>query len=139
MSSPLYTLFDPIRKPLSPRQSVVLVFFCTLIGAAAQILMKFGANRLPADFTHPAEIILAVVANLYLLGGVSLYGVFTFLLILALRDGELSLLYPVIGLNYVWVTLLSLAIFRETMNPFKALGVTAIVCGVVVLGKGARE
>ena len=35
------------------------------------------------------------------------------------RYGELSLLYPVIGLTYVWVTGLSVIIYNETLNPWK--------------------
>lgn len=117
---------------------MILVFFCTLIGAAAQILMKIGAGLLPPLGPGAWHNLPLVLINYHLIGGISLYGVFTVLLVLALRDGELSLLYPVIGLNYVWVTILSLIIFRETMNPFKALGVASIVCGVVILGRGAK-
>jgi len=101
--------------------------------------MKIGANRMAAFQPHPIEIFLAIATNLHLVAGISLYGVFTFLLVLALRDGELSLLYPVIALNYVWVTVLSLLLFRETMNPFKALGILAIMIGVMVIGRGARR
>jgi drug/metabolite transporter (DMT)-like permease len=82
---------------------------------------------------------IAAATNVYLISGIGLYGIFTFLLVLALRDGELSLLYPVIALNYVWVTVLSLLLFKETMNPFKAMGIFAIMIGVMVLGRGARR
>ncbi|MGH9661176.1 MAG: hypothetical protein ACRD96_21695 [Bryobacteraceae bacterium] len=140
MFETLSSLARPLRKPLTRRQSVVLVFFCTFIGAAAQILMKFGANRLPPlSMTTLWGHLPAVVLNLPQLAGVSCYGLFTLLLIFALRDGELSILYPVIALNYVWVTLLSLYFFGETLNVFKALGVTAIVSGVVLLGRSGTR
>jgi uncharacterized membrane protein len=64
---------------------------------------------------------------------------FTALLLLALRDGELSILYPVIALNYVWVTFLSMALFQETLNPWKGLGIASIVAGVVILGRGTKR
>ena len=35
------------------------------------------------------------------------------MLVLALRDGELSMLYPIIALTYVWVTLLSYSAARR--------------------------
>ncbi|MBK9169914.1 MAG: EamA family transporter [Bryobacterales bacterium] len=139
MRSAIYKAFDPLRRPLSRRQAIFLVFLCTLIGAAAQIFMKMGANLLPA--ISPLQLIASpwlVLGNWQLLMGLSLYGVFTVLLVIALRDGELSILYPVIALNYVWVTLLSMALFRETMNPFKGAGISVIVAGVVLLGKGSR-
>ena len=119
-------------KWLSQR-SILLVFFCTLIGAAAQVFFKLGANGLerttPIDvFTNPALLI-----------GYSLYGASTMLLILALRRGQLSLLYPVISLTYVWVTILSVLIFHETLNVWKAIGLTAVVSGVGVLGWDGRR
>lgn len=117
----------------TPRRAVGLVFCCTLIGAAAQLLLKTGANHL----AQPN--LLALVTNLTLLGGLSLYGISTVLLVLALRDAELSLLWPVIALTYVWVTLLSLVVFQERVNPIKLAGVAIIVVGVAVLGQGQKS
>lgn len=112
---------------------MLLVVFCTFLGAAAQILMKSGANRLG----HPG--LIGVVTNLPLLAGYVCYGIFTVLLVLALRDGELSILYPIIALNYVWVTALSFFIFHDHINAFKLAGVCLIVVGVGVLGQGGRK
>lgn len=131
------TLASPLRRALTRSESILLVAFCTLLGAAAQVLMKIGAEKLHsvgADKILTDPMIL--LANWGVMGGLSLYGVFTLLLIFALRDGELSVLYPIIALNYVWVTFLSLLLFHETMNPFKFCGITVIVLGVVVLGRG---
>jgi multidrug transporter EmrE-like cation transporter len=112
---------------------VGLVFGCTVLGAAAQILLKTGANHL----THIT--VLDVITNWGLIGGLSLYGISTLLLVLALRDGELSLLYPVIALTYVWVTVLSFIIFHDRVNPLKLTGIAIIVIGVGVLGKGRKR
>src|SRR5207249_10403630 len=128
---------NPLRRTLTRGESIGLVFCCTFIGAAAQILMKIGAHNLPP--VGPAAILanpLIVLTNFALLGGLSLYGLFTLLLIFALRDGELSVIYPIIALNYVWVTILSLIFFHETMNRFKAAGVAVIVLGLIVIGWG---
>lgn len=119
-------------KPVR-RQPVALVFCCTLLGAAAQVLMKTGANQM----VQPG--LLGMITNLPLMGGYCLYGLSTLLLVLALRDGELSLLYPVIALTYVWVTILSFLIFHDAINPWKLLGIALIVIGVGVLGKGGRR
>lgn len=138
-SSSFHALFAPLRKPLTQRQSVGLVFLCTLLGAAAQVLMKIGANRLPSFSGATLGSVLAAVAlNLPLILGLSCYGLFTVGLIFALRDGELSILYPVIALNYVWVTILSVLLFRESINVFKLIGISTIVFGVIVLGRSSR-
>ena len=81
---------------------------------------------------------MAMIVSLPLLSGYALYGLSTLLLVLALREGELSLLYPVIALTYVWVTVLSVVIFHDRLNPFKLIGIVIVVTGVAVLG-GARE
>ncbi len=124
--------------PQQRRRSVLLVFCCTLIGAAAQVLIKSGANDLgPHDSL--AATVRGILSNSPLLAGYSLYGISTVLLVLALRHSELSLLYPVIALTYVWVTILSKAVFHEQFNAYKLAGITVIVAGVAILGRGARE
>jgi uncharacterized membrane protein len=112
--------------------SVLLVFLCTLVGAVAQILLKMGATQLSSS--NPIKMLL----NPWLFSGYSLYGISTVLLILALRKGQLSVLYPVIALTYVWVMILSIMIFQERMNVFKAIGLSIVVAGVTVLGRDSR-
>jgi drug/metabolite transporter (DMT)-like permease len=114
------------------RQSILLVCFCTLSGAAAQILGKVG-------MTHFAPNPMAIVTNAPLMGGYALYGFNTLLMVLALRKGELSMLYPIIALTYVWVTLLSYTLLREPPNMFKNFGIALIVIGVAVIGSGGKK
>lgn len=80
-----------------------------------------------------------MLTNPMLFTGYALYGFNTVLLAIALRDSELSLLYPVIALTYVWVSILSVFLLHESMNPFKLAGVATIVIGVGVLGRGRRK
>jgi uncharacterized membrane protein len=120
------------HKPLTHNQSLALVFVFTLLGAAAQMLMKKG-------MTHPATSLVDYVTNLPLLGGYTLYGLGAVLFTLALRDGELSVLYPVISLSYVWVTLLSIPVLHETINSYKIIGIVTIMAGVAVLGRSQKK
>jgi multidrug transporter EmrE-like cation transporter len=114
------------------RQSILLVFFCTVFGAAAQILGKIG-------MTHFVPNLLAILTNAPLIAGYALYGLNTLLMVLALRKGELSMLYPIIALTYVWVTLLSYTLLHEPPNAFKNCGIALIVTGVAVLGSGGKK
>ena len=82
---------------------------------------------------------LALLSNVPLIAGYALYGVNTLMLVLALRDGELSMLYPIIALTYVWVTLLSYLLLGEKSNFYKNVGIATIVVGVAVLGRGGRK
>ncbi len=118
------------------RKALLLVFFCTLIGAVSQILIKTGATILAHQIAHPGLINAAVgmFTNPYLFAGYALYGVSAVLMVMALRDGQLSMLYPVIALTYVWVTVLSFFIFHESLGAYKLAGIALIVGGVALLG-----
>lgn len=86
-----------------------------------------------------APNLVAIVTNWMLMAGYALYGLNTLLMVLALREGELSMLYPIIALTYVWVTLLSYTLLREPPNAFKNAGIALIVIGVAVLGRGEKK
>jgi multidrug transporter EmrE-like cation transporter len=117
------------------RKSIILVLICTFLGAAAQILFKQGGLALP-----PSPTLWQLATCVPLIAGYGLYGLNLVLLSFALRHGELSNLYPVISLTYVWVMALSVGIFNEQLNPYKLLGVLVIMAGVAVLGRaGSAE
>lgn len=113
-------------------KAVLLVFSCTIIGAAAQLFIKIGMAHFRPDLQ-------SLVTNFALIAGYALYGINTLLLVLALRDGELSTLYPIIAFTYVWVTLLSYTLLGERPSLFKDIGIGLIVVGVAVLGRGERK
>lgn len=113
--------------------SIALVLVCTIIGAAAQILMRHGAAQL--EGSTAADLL----TNWELLAGYGCLAANTALLVLALRHGELSILYPIIALTYVWVTVLSPMFFGDVINVYKVVGVALIVLGVSFIGLGSRS
>jgi len=116
------------------RRAMVLVACGTLLGAAAQILIKSGAGALgPHASLFETAVGMVTVPSLFF--GYALYGLYTVVLILALRDGELSVLYPVIALTFVWVTIASAVVFHEQMNASKLAGIAIIMGGVALLGR----
>jgi multidrug transporter EmrE-like cation transporter len=119
------------------RRSIFLVFCCTLIGAAAQVLIKTGAGALGE---HPSLIktAIGILTTPQLFAGYSMYGVSMILLVIALRHGELSATYPVFALTFVWVTILSVTVFHEALNVWKLAGIMLIVIGVASLGRGRK-
>jgi drug/metabolite transporter (DMT)-like permease len=134
----------PQRKPLNRSQSLGIMFLCTLLGAAGQLFIKMGAagSNVHAPWTTAAGAwanLFAMASNPQLVFGYSLYAVMTVLFVVTLRDEELSVVYPVIALTYVWVTMLSVIFFHEAVNWAKAAGVIVIVLGVAILGKDGRK
>lgn len=96
------------------------------------MFFKLGAQSI----SSPGPI--QILTNPYAFTGFCLYGLNTMLMILALRKGQLSLLYPVISLTYVWVTLISVLLFHEPMNLLKGVGLGVIMAGVAILGRDGR-
>jgi multidrug transporter EmrE-like cation transporter len=108
-----------------------------VLGAGAQIFFKLAGNGLAGlSAAHVLSNPLVLLGNLPLLAGYVLYGFNTIMMVLALRKGELSVLYPIISLTYVWVLILSGFLFKESINTWKIAGVMAIVAGVGVMGGG---
>ncbi len=137
-------LADPAIESAAARKSFALVFCCTLIGALAQILVKKGTEQLGAHVTlgqvahNPAlffNFATGIITNLKLFIGYLLYGVNTFLIAVALKGRDLSRLYPILALTYVWVTFLSLFVLPgEHLNWYRSAGIALIVTGVSILG-----
>lgn len=117
-----------------------MVFLCTLIGAAAQLLIKEGAGRLPrGGLAGLLANLSSLLTNFPLIAGYVCLAVMTALMIAALRNGHLSVLYPIIALTYVWVMILSAVYFGDHLNSLKVAGVVLIVGGVSLIGIGSRQ
>ena len=118
---------------LRRRKAIVLVLFCTILGAAAQMLLKLGSAGV--DTSSAFALIWSMATNWPLILGLSLYGLSMVLFVHALRNEQLSLLYPLISLTYIWVTLLSIFFLHESISAWKVAGVLVIVFGVGLLGR----
>jgi len=104
-----------------------LVTFSTFVGAGGALCFKLGADKLKLD-------IISLIKNFYLILGAFLYVFGTVFFIAGLRGGELSVLYPLTALTYVWVLLLSVYYLKERMNLYKCIGFIAIWAGVIIIG-----
>ena len=137
LSSPAESAAVEARRVAARRKGIALVVICTALGAAGQILIKTGADRL----VHPTlwSTFLSFFTVPPLFAGYCLYALMTVIFIFALKDGELSILYPIISLTYVWVAGLSFWFFHDTLNWTKLAGIVIIVTGVAVLGKDAHK
>ncbi len=94
------------------------------------MLIKTGMSP-----SHFSPHLLALATNLPLIAGYTLYGINTLMMVLALKNGEMSLLYPIIALTYVWTTLASYTLLHEHPNTYKNVGIIVIVLGVAVMGR----
>jgi drug/metabolite transporter (DMT)-like permease len=109
--------------------AIFLVIFCTLLTASGQIFLKKGANIL---FTT------SILTNFNLFVGLTFYCTAAVLLIIALKYGELSVLYPIIATSFIWVAILSKIFLGEIISPLKIVAIALIIVGVCFIGRGSR-
>ncbi len=110
--------------------SMIIVFFATMIGAVGSLFLKYGSE-------HFALNLKKLLTNYKVIFGLFLYGIASILFIIALRKGELTVLYPMTSLSYIWISLLSIKFLKEKMNKFKWLGILSIIVGVTLIGLGS--
>jgi undecaprenyl phosphate-alpha-L-ara4N flippase subunit ArnE len=112
--------------------AILLMVFVTFLTTLAQIFYKWGVATLKFDF-------FSIITNYLLITGVVIYAIGAALMILALRGGELSVLYPIIATSYIWVGMLSYFLFREDVSLLRWLGIFAIFFGVVFINIGSKH
>jgi drug/metabolite transporter (DMT)-like permease len=117
--------------------AVGLVVLGTLIGASAPVLFKLGSEKFTMNPLKIMKNPLILFTNWKIILGCALYTTAAFLFIPALRGGELSVLYPLIALSYVWSAFLSMKILHEKMNALKWLGIAIIITSVGLIGFGS--
>ena len=104
--------------------AVLLVLVSTLIGASGAVLLKKGSDRIS-------------MTNLYLISGLFLYALSTVFYIAALKLEQLSVLYPILSIGYVWISMFSIKFLNEKMNINKWTGIFLIIAGVIFIGFGS--
>lgn len=103
--------------------AIGLAFLCALLVSIAQIFLKMGAGRLPEIITNwPAFL------------GLVIYGFGFIALMMAFKEGEVTVIFPIVATSYIFVTVFAMLIFNEPISYFKWLGVLVIFIGVILIG-----
>jgi drug/metabolite transporter (DMT)-like permease len=110
---------------------MVLVFIGSVIGSFGSVFLKAGASRLRMSIKH-------LLLNYRLALGVFLYLVSTAFYFLGIRHGELSVLYPMVSLGYIWTLLWSKLFFGEAITRNKYAGLALILVGIFFIGLGKQ-
>jgi len=115
----------------TPLSSILLVMFASFIGSFGAVFLKSGAGRVVGNLQ-------SLLFNWRLAVGVGAFLVSSYFFVLGLRNGELTVLYPMASLGYLWTLLWSRLVFHEPLTRNKFLGVGLILAGLVFLGLGSR-
>jgi drug/metabolite transporter (DMT)-like permease len=111
--------------------SMLLVFAASLIGSFGAVFLKLGSARLDGS--------IAGFCNRHLAFGVGLFLCSSVFYALGIRGGQLSVLYPMVSLGYLWTILWSHLFFKETLTAQKFLGLGLILLGVFLVGLGGGQ
>jgi drug/metabolite transporter (DMT)-like permease len=109
---------------------MALVLVGSVFGSFGAVFLKAGAAHLKDGFWHILNPKLALGVALFLLSSV--------FFILGIRHGELSVLYPMVSLGYIWTLLWSRIFFKESFTRQKFFGLGLILLGVFFVGLGSR-
>jgi multidrug transporter EmrE-like cation transporter len=113
----------------TPASSIALVLSASFIGSFGAVFLKAGADRLKRSFRD-------ILSNWQLLAGITFYFLSFIVYTLGIRQGELTVLYPMVSLGYLWTLLWSRIFFKEPLTRNKFVGLAMILAGVVMLKMG---
>ncbi len=108
---------------------MLLVLLASFVGSFGAVFLKAGAKKLRDGFRH-------LLFNPAIVAGVISFLVSSYFFVLGIRHGELSILYPLVSLSYVWTLLWSRLFFHEPFTRNKFLGLFVILVGVFFIGLG---
>jgi multidrug transporter EmrE-like cation transporter len=114
---------------------IALVLAAVGLGVVGQLLMKNGMNQVGAIDQFGLEIFARMFSNPFVILGFASYGVSSIVYLMALSRLDLSVAYPMVGIGYVLVVLLSWLVLREPVSPLRWLGALLIFAGVWLLGR----
>lgn len=73
---------------------------------------------------------------LFLMAGFFLYGIGALAMIVAYKFGKVSVLQPILSLNYILSIILAATVLHETITLVKCIGVLAVIAGVLLIAGG---
>ncbi len=115
----------------TPTSSIVLVLCASVVGSVANVFLKAGAGRLHRE-------LLSLIVNWRLMMGVFTYLLSSFLYIKGIKEGELTILYPMASLGQICTLFWSRLVFAEPLTKEKFLALGLIVLGICFLAVGNR-
>ena len=103
-------------KP-NTRKGVVLMICSSVCVCVGQLFWKLSADH----------------GLVPMLAGFVLYGLGALLMIVAYRYGKLSVLQPILSLNYVLSLILAYLVLNEVIGLWKCLGIVAVIAGLILI------
>ena len=105
------------------KKGILLMLVSSLCVCIGQLLWKLSAD----------------MGIIVMLAGFLFYGAGALVMLVAYRFGKLSVLQPMLSLNYVLSIILAAVVLKESITILKCIGVIVIIAGVVLIAGGDEE
>ena len=115
----------------TPFSSTAWIFLCGFVGSFGAVLLKAGAGRLEMN-------VRSIATNWRLAAGIGAYLLSSIFFVLGMRRGELSVLYPLVALGYLWTVVWSKLFFGEPLTKSKFVALGLIIAGMAMLALGSQ-
>lgn len=103
--------------------SVVLAVISSFLGATGMLFFKLGSKKASLR-------VMDWLTNWKVMLGILLYFTALLALIISMKSGDLSIVYPIYALSYIWVALFSKRFLNEKISLINWLGFAIIMVGV---------
>lgn len=118
-------------------KSVTLIFACIAIGVTGQTLLKSGMTKIgridSIALANPLPVLGKMASSPVILLAIALYVIGTLLWLVVLSRENLSFAYPLLGLSYVLVVLVSKITLGEPITLMRLVGAATISLGVIII------
>ncbi|PPS32187.1 4-amino-4-deoxy-L-arabinose-phospho-UDP flippase [Pseudomonas amygdali pv. morsprunorum] len=104
-----------------------------LLTCLGQIAQKYAVESWRETFPG----VLAALRSMWLWLAIACLGLGLLVWLLVLQRMDVGIAYPMLGLNFVLITLVGRYVFKEPVDPQHWLGIALILVGVFQLGRQA--
>ena len=104
---------------------MALVLIASIFGSIGAVLLKMGAEKLRhgvhrlISFQSAAGVALFLISSVFFGAGI--------------KNGQLSILYPMVSLNNVWALAWGKLFFKEELSKQKFLALGLILTGIALI------
>jgi drug/metabolite transporter (DMT)-like permease len=113
----------------TPLSSILLVLVSSFLGSFGAVFLKLGAEHLKGSIAR-------MLTNYWLACGVCFYLLSSVFYMMGVSQGQLTVLYPMVSLGYIWAILWARLLFKEPFTMAKIAGLLLIIFGVSLISFG---
>lgn len=105
------------------------VLISTLFTAGAQLFLSFSYSFDSVTFLGFMHL------NYAFFIGLACYGLGAALFFISMKYEEVSTIFPIYALGYIWVSIFAVAYLGDQINLTKGLGILSSILGVIIIAE----